>query len=256
MNKWMIAANGKMYNHAAAFAKWGYIDWRQRANYSVGDVVYIYCTRPYMRVMYKTLVEQANMSFSECTDDREFWKDLDEYNKAMSGKYARLKQIEQVDREELSLQNLKNHGLKAAPQGPIRVSDELASYLDKFIKDDFSEGVFPESSLPENSYEGAVRTVNVNRYERSSIARQRCIEHYGCKCSICGLDFEEKYGEIGKGFIHVHHIIPLNQIGEEYVVDYEKDLIPVCPNCHAMLHRKINGHEVTIEELKQILGSK
>ena len=61
---------------------------------------------------------------------------------------------------------------------------------------------------------------------------------------------EEKYGDLGKGFIHVHHIVPLNKIGKEYVVDYKNDLIPVCPNCHAMLHRIVDGKEVMVEELK------
>ena len=64
------------------------------------------------------------------------------------------------------------------------------------------------------------------------------------------------YGEIGKDFIHVHHNIPLNQINEEYVVDYKKDLIPVCPNCHAMLHRKIKGKELSVEEVKRALENK
>lgn len=68
------------------------------------------------------------------------------------------------------------------------------------------------------------------------------------------MDFGEKYGDLGKGFIHVHHIVPLNKIGQEYMVDYKKDLIPVCPNCHAMLHRRVNGKEVSVEELKKILN--
>lgn len=89
-------------------------------------------------------------------------------------------------------------------------------------------------------------------FERSSIARQRCIEANGTTCVVCGFNFEEKYGYIGKGFIHVHHIIPLNEIGSSYKVNYKKDLIPVCPNCHAMLHRKNDG-AFTWEELKQMI---
>ena len=58
-----------------------------------------------------------------------------------------------------------------------------------------------------------------------------------CCCSICGFDFEKNYGELGKGFIHVHHIVPVSKIGPNYIIDPVKDLIPVCPNCHAMLHR-------------------
>ena len=62
--------------------------------------------------------------------------------------------------------------------------------------------------------------------------------------------------EIGEGFIHVHHVIPLNRINHEYKVNYRKDLITVCPNCHAMLHRTINGKNPTVKELQKILNGK
>jgi len=78
----------------------------------------------------------------------------------------------------------------------------------------------------------------VNAYERSSQARQECINHYGYKCQICDLDFEKVYGDIGRDFIHVHHIIDISTIAENYKINPIKDLIPVCPNCHAMLHKR------------------
>ncbi len=111
---------------------------------------------------------------------------------------------------------------------------------------------FPDSAETETCIEGAKITIQVNKYERSTIARQKCIDELVCYCHICGINFEKVYGEIGKDFIHVHHKIPLNEIKEEYVVDPIKDLLPVCPNCHAMLHRKIDGTYLTIDELKQI----
>lgn len=96
--------------------------------------------------------------------------------------------------------------------------------------------------------EGAKRTITVNAYERNPTARKRCIEHYGAVCSVCRFGFEKEYGEIGKGFIHVHHLVRLADIGNTYEVDPIKDLRPVCPNCHAMLH---SGAEMlTIEELQ------
>ena len=164
-----------------------------------------------------------------------------------------MKLIEQADNDMLSLEVLKRHGLKSAPQGPIKISDPLGEYIDAYMHDDYAVGLFPEEDIPENSYEGAVRQVYGNKYERSSIARKKCIEYHGCRCSICGMDFEKDYGAIGKGFIHVHHIVPLNKIGKEYVVDYKNDLIPVCPNCHAMLHRTMDGKEATVEELKALI---
>lgn len=60
------------------------------------------------------------------------------------------------------------------------------------------------------------------------------------------------YGEVGKGFIHVHHIVPLHELGGTYKVDYKKDLVPVCPNCHAMLHKKSNNTFLSIEKLKEV----
>lgn len=82
-----------------------------------------------------------------------------------------------------------------------------------------------------------------------------CIEHHKCRCGVCGFDFEKEYGKLGRGFIHVHHVTPIHKIGKEYKIDYKNDLIPVCPNCHAMLHRKVDGKELTVEELKEVIKS-
>ena len=99
--------------------------------------------------------------------------------------------------------------------------------------------------------EGKTRKVLVNNYERNPIARKKCIEHFGVTCQVCTFDFEKIYGEIGKEFIHVHHKIDISTIGNEYSVDPINDLIPVCPNCHSMLHKKKPTY--TIEELKEIM---
>ncbi|EOI8050889.1 HNH endonuclease [Vibrio parahaemolyticus] len=97
--------------------------------------------------------------------------------------------------------------------------------------------------------EGAKKTVTVNKYERNRAARTLCIEKYGVSCFVCDFNFEEKYGSLGAGFIHVHHLKPLGEVGEEYQLDPVKDLRPVCPNCHAMLHR--HKPAIPIEELKE-----
>ncbi|MGB7895012.1 MAG: HNH endonuclease [Microcoleus sp.] len=78
------------------------------------------------------------------------------------------------------------------------------------------------------------------------------MEHYGLNCYVCKFNFEEVFGEIGKGFIHVHHIIPLAEINQEYEVNPIQDLCPLCPNCHAMIHRKYPPF--TIEEIKYLLS--
>ena len=105
------------------------------------------------------------------------------------------------------------------------------------------------SNLPKTFQEGAKRTITVNAYERDPKARLECIRTYGAICTVCEFDFAKVYGELGQGFIHVHHIVPLSRIGSEYEVDPTKDLRPVCPNCHAMLHRS-KGEPLEIEALK------
>lgn len=105
---------------------------------------------------------------------------------------------------------------------------------------------------PELGYrEGAAVQVLVNAYERNPAARKACIKHWGTSCVVCGFDFYLKYGEIGQGFIHVHHLRPMAQCNEEYDIDPVNDLRPVCPNCHAMLHRP--RQVLSIEELQQII---
>ena len=99
--------------------------------------------------------------------------------------------------------------------------------------------------------EGFRHEVTVNRFERSSVARKKCIQHHGTSCKVCDLNFEEMYGEMGRGFIHVHHLTPLHEINATYKVNYIEDLIPVCPNCHAMLHKKVDGQLLTVDQLKE-----
>lgn len=99
--------------------------------------------------------------------------------------------------------------------------------------------------------EGVKKTVTVNSYERNPKARILCVEHWGCLCAVCKLDFQEIYGDIGSGFIHVHHLVPVSQIGDSYQVDPVNDLRPVCPNCHSMLHT--SNPPLGIEQLKEII---
>lgn len=99
------------------------------------------------------------------------------------------------------------------------------------------EKVFPEMLDPKATYrEGAVRQITVNSYERDSRARKACLQRHGTRCAVCKMSFKERYGKRGDGFIHVHHKKPLATKRESYELDPKKDLVPVCPNCHAMLH--------------------
>lgn len=100
--------------------------------------------------------------------------------------------------------------------------------------------------------EGKLYEITLTRHERNPKARKKCLEHYGTDCYVCGFNFEQVFGEIGKDFIHVHHLLPLSEISQEYEVDPINDLRPVCPNCHAMIHK--NNPPFTIEEIKNLLN--
>jgi predicted HNH restriction endonuclease len=112
---------------------------------------------------------------------------------------------------------------------------EKQNELERVLKSDI---IYPDEIEDNDLFEGTKKQITVNAYERSSQARQECINEYGYKCVICNFDFENIYGEIGHNFIHVHHIKPLSEIDEKYKINPIEDLRPVCPNCHAMLHKR------------------
>ena len=100
------------------------------------------------------------------------------------------------------------------------------------------ERLYPDELESGKKYiEGARKQVRVNAYERDKRARAACLRHFGYRCSVCGVLLEDLYGTIGREFIHVHHLKPLELTNGAYRLDPVKDLRPVCPNCHAMLHR-------------------
>ncbi|MDP3536130.1 MAG: HNH endonuclease [Halomonas sp.] len=109
-----------------------------------------------------------------------------------------------------------------------------------------------EVHTPDIYTEGATTTISVNAYERNAKARSACIKHYGCKCFICDFNFESFYGKLGSKYIHVHHEVALSELKKEYIVDPINDLKPLCPNCHAMIHR--THPPMSVKELSDILS--
>ncbi len=121
----------------------------------------------------------------------------------------------------------KKRGKKTPPKednSTSHVSEEIKTKVDKLE---------PESY---DKLEGRKYADTVTRYERDRGNRKDCIAHYGYVCQVCGLNFERAYGELGKAFIEVHHLHPVSQ-GERPVNPIE-DLIPLCSNCHSMIHRQ------------------
>ncbi len=179
-------------------------------------------------------------------------------SKNWSGKYeAKIIDVSLLP-QPISLEVLKKHfpewGYLNYPRSYSTVPPEYVQVFDKIIGEaEQQELSFPEEVAdPKTFYEGATKQVAVNVYERSPAARQACLNHYGSNCFVCGFNFEKQYGKSGAGFIHVHHLKPLSEIGTKYKLDPVRDLRPVCPNCHAMIHKRTPPY--TIQEMKKMLS--
>lgn len=107
------------------------------------------------------------------------------------------------------------------------------------------------SPLGQGLPEGSLVHVAINRYERSPANRATAIAAHGAYCHACGFDFARIYGPLGEGFIEVHHRTPVSHMGPGYVVSPEKDLVPLCSNCHQMVHRQ--DPPIPVEDLREIL---
>ena len=134
------------------------------------------------------------------------------------------------------------------------VTDELeAVWFDFLTTQGIRHNPFIETDNDEQKVytEGTPNQVLVTKYERNPYARKTCIDYYGLSCYVCQFNFENKYGELGKDFIHVHHLKQISEIGKQYIINPIDDLRPVCPNCHAMIHKRKEPY--TIDEIKMNL---
>ncbi|HTW59082.1 MAG TPA: hypothetical protein VMD99_13200 [Terriglobales bacterium] len=129
------------------------------------------------------------------------------------------------------------------PRGKATIDGAIEQRLEELLEN-------YQASFAEPLTEGISKTVSVTVYERNPIARQQCIAHYGATCFACGFSFGDVYGETAEGFIHVHHLKAVARAGERKV-DPIKDLRPICPNCHAVIH--LQNPPLSIVELKRML---
>lgn len=102
--------------------------------------------------------------------------------------------------------------------------------------------------------EGAKKKRFVTQYERNPKLRKQAIAIHGDSCIACGFNFGETYGEYADGFIHVHHVLPVSDFTAPKEVSPETDLVPLCANCHSVVHRK-KEQTLSIEQLKALLSN-
>jgi predicted HNH restriction endonuclease len=125
----------------------------------------------------------------------------------------------------------------------------VSSLYDTVVNDLSSEAA--ESDYTDTEGRCVKRLVNI--YERNPKLRAKAIKIHDVTCSVCGFSFEEVYGDRGKNYIDVHHTVPLSEAKEEKDVTPKTDLVPVCANCHRMIHR-YKENVLSVDDMKKILN--
>lgn len=133
MNNWIIPSNSSKFDLAKFLSKYNNeVDWKQSANFEVGDVVYIYCTKPEMRIRYKMNVIATDIPSSKAKIDKKFWSDEAEFKKGMEyNRYFRMELVSKTNSDLLTMDELHRQGVKGYFYGPRTIDRELTIYVDK-----------------------------------------------------------------------------------------------------------------------------
>ena len=246
---WLISANSNIYEHSRSFSDYGFVDWKQgKTKYKIGDIVYIYVTRPEKKIRYKCIVDKVNLTEPEIRNDKEYWVNPSEYEESLTGNFVRLKLVERSNNEILDLDRLRENGLINAPQGPKKLSGQLLKYIDKnftVILDQLieRESIEVKQSLSIDSKTRQERISKAPRkpkrikivtyvYERSpDIIAEALIRADGI-CEKCRSPAPFMRKKDKTPYLEVHHKKQLSNGGEDSIENVEA----LCPNCHRAEH--------------------
>lgn len=249
--QWVIPCNVQYYDVVGAFNKFNVIDWKQSKNLSkakTGDIVYIYISSPVKSIKYQCLIKEVNKP-KATIDDSEFVIKGENYTNY--GNYMELELLNELNDEKLDFSFLQENGLKGNIQGPFSLKDNLEKYVQDISRNKKTKS---NPELENIEYiEGKPYIQYGTKYERNQALRKKAIEIHGTTCKVCGFNFKSKYGELGAGFTEIHHIKPMFSIKQEVSKNPESDLIPLCSNCHKMIHRNPK-QPLSIEELRVIVN--
>lgn len=154
-------------------------------------------------------------------------------------------------------------GKRRAPPWIASHSPGVIRFLESYLQLSLPQQVTPSDQyigdhLDEASAsdfnEGALTRCTRNVFERNRTARSACLAHYGSQCFACGVILADQYGEMANDVIHVHHLVPLSEIRQKYKINPIRDLRPLCPNCHAVVH--LQSPPLSPEHLRKLLHSR
>ena len=180
---------------------------------------------------------------------RLYW--CSEFSNALQNLFPyHFKQYSEGNKDNLSLLLMNFEAQEGVQQ--YRISF-LGDIQQETIQQDIESEILED--FGSQSKEGAVREYFGKRYERDPANRKKAIKIHGLSCKVCNFNFEEIYGERGADFIEVHHRKPIYTFaGQEQAIDPHIDLVPLCSNCHRMIHRR-SDNVLTVEQLQELIGS-
>ncbi|MBT9450215.1 HNH endonuclease [Akkermansia glycaniphila] len=126
-------------------------------------------------------------------------------------------------------------------------------FIHSYTKDNPSSIIKEQTALIVRT-EGGRRVVVSTLIERNPALRNAAIAIHGTTCLGCGFNFGETYGTYGEGYIEIHHVYPLGKETRYVKTSVATDLIPLCSNCHCMVHHK-KDYVLSLNELQMILKS-
>lgn len=229
-------------------------------------------------IMTSDLKENLVAIFKPIGEDAELAKGRND--SFFTQKVRNLKSHDTLENLGYATYNTKQSGQKS---GSFTLSDEGKKYLDEnidvvkyLLNNDFESDDLKEALTVVNSNkkqakkietfdenltinEGTQVIVKTKVYKRSSKLRKQAINYYTTKegrikCKVCCFDFEEFYGEHGAGFIEIHHQKPVFQFDgddvERTIRHALDNVIPVCSNCHRMIHRS-RDNPLSFDEIRE-----
>lgn len=121
---------------------------------------------------------------------------------------------------------------------PEKLSEIFDTTIDKAKDIEESISIEEEKRVSNHiSYEGRITAKDKNRMKAL----------LGYKCTACGADMSEIYGNIGHNYIELHHKIPYSKIKEnETRTLTEKEFCVLCPNCHRMIHKLPDAGDIDL----------
>jgi predicted RNA-binding protein with PUA-like domain len=132
---WMLPSNANFFKIDDCLREVGHVYWRQHNNFTIGDLIYLYGTRPDSRIKYLMRVETTDEPFNERMNDKKYWVDPSAYEEGKRvNRFMKLSTVRVINSKMLSYDLLRRHGLKQAPQSPMRLSSSKYSELLSYIR--------------------------------------------------------------------------------------------------------------------------